>query len=665
MGNTRSLLTAIGRTVIVLDMALLVFGALAYADGTVPEELVIDPLSAMPPESAQSTPIPFDNERWNLIDAEIVDHLGRQSLQGAAILNDADLTDGVIEVDIAVSGARSYPGVVFRFQSETDYERVYVRPHRAGLYPDAVQYMPVINGSETWQLYNGAGYTAFAELPPAEWTHLRLEIRGAQARVFLGDSTDPVLEIHDLKHGLVPGAVGLVGPKNGSAYFSNFRYRADDTLVFSPPPEKEPPPGTLTDWNVSVAIPAARVNRNAYPSFYSILGAGWEPALPEASGLVNISRLRARNGQDPDLVLARTIVESSERQEVDLVFGYSDEVELFHNGRKVFSGNSAYRSRDPSFLGVVGPFDRVHLTLEKGLNEIFLMVTETFGGWGFLARIEGDVSAPIKEPERLIRAWDTEQVFLTPESVLYDPDRDLLYVSSFDMRFAASEEPTGYISKLSPEGEILDLYWAADLNAPTGMAIWEGKLYTTERGVLAEIDLDTGIVANRYPIESSDFLNDLVVGPDGSVYMTDTSPSSPVESRIYRFKDGAIDVWLDTDEIQRANGLWIHDGELLVGNTGDGILKAVDLEHKVVRDIVCLGAGVIDGIRVDSQDNFLVSHWEGQVYVISPDGGIVEVLDTLPQRINSADFEYIRSRNLLVVPTFVDNRVMAYRLEER
>jgi hypothetical protein len=62
--------------------------------------------------------------------------------------------------------------------------------------------------------------------------------------------------------------------------------------------------------------------------------------------------------------------------------------------------------------------------------------------------------------------------------------------------------------------------------------------------------------------------------------------------------------------------------------------------------------------------NYLVSHWEGQTYVISPGGDVVEVLDTMGAA-NSADFEYIRERNLLIIPTFVDNRVIAYRLAER
>ncbi len=44
----------------------------------------------------------------------------------------------------------------------------------------------------------------------------------------------PALLIHDLKHGVSKGTVGLNGPKDGSAFFSNFSYRTDDKLEVRP-----------------------------------------------------------------------------------------------------------------------------------------------------------------------------------------------------------------------------------------------------------------------------------------------------------------------------------------------------------------------------------------------------------------------------------------------
>ena len=71
-------------------------------------------------------------------------------------------------------------------------------------------------------------------------------------------------------------------------------------------------------------------------------------------------------------------------------FGYSDDVSIFLNGRLLFSGMSGYHSRDPSFLGLIGLFDAVPLHLRKGENELLLIVSETFGGWGFMGRTMED-----------------------------------------------------------------------------------------------------------------------------------------------------------------------------------------------------------------------------------------------------------------------------------
>ena len=49
--------------------------------------------------------------------------------------------------------------------------------------------------------------------------------------------------IHELKHGLSTGGIGLMGPKDGTAFFSNFSFRADDELAFDPTPEISAPIG--------------------------------------------------------------------------------------------------------------------------------------------------------------------------------------------------------------------------------------------------------------------------------------------------------------------------------------------------------------------------------------------------------------------------------------
>lgn len=610
---------------------------------------------------AQQESVALNSDRWRLIDAQIVEHGGRRCLQGAAVLDDAAFENGVIEVDVVVDGRRSYPGIVFRMQSDENYERVYIRPHRAGLYPDAVQYTPVINRVAGWQLYHGEGFTAGAQIPAERWVHLKLEVQGTQARVFVDDMATPALTITDLKHGESTGGIGLLGPKDSSACFANFRYRRGDVPAFEVPPAVEKAPGTITEWSISRTYPLERVARDNYPHFYAIFYSQWRPATAEPTGLVDISRHVPRENESGDLVLARSVFRADQEKDAKLSFGYSDEVDVFVNGRKVFSGNSAYRSRDRSFLGVVGLHDAVHVRFEKGLNEVLLMVAERFGGWGFMMRSDPVLQPPLEDPAGLTKVWETEPVFLTSESVLYDREREVLYVTSFDNQFNQKQEMTGYVSKLSLDGEILEKEWVSGLHAPTGMDIRRDTLWLCERRHLTAIALETGEIAARYEIPDADFPNDLVIDEDGYIYISDTRPSGWDDSRIYRFRDGEFEVWAN-EGISRANGLWVHEGHLIVGNSGDGFLKRIGLADGRIENVISLAAGIIDGIKVDNEGNFLVSHWEGQTYRVTLDGRVIRLLDTMPDMRNTADFEFIPDFDLLIMPTFLDNRVVAYRL---
>ncbi len=605
--------------------------------------------------------IPFDSPRWQHMDSEVTEVAGRTALQGSAVLNDADFLDGVIEYDVYCTGDRSYPGIYLRLRNMTHAEHFYIRPHRAGLYPDAVQYAPVVNGISEWQLYNGPGFTSAGVFEEGEWFPVRLEVRGSQARFFVGDLETPVLTVHHMAGEAEAGGLALTGPMDGSAYFSNFRYRNDVELHFDPPPERELPVGMVREWMISQPYPADQVNRDAYPNFYGIVMSDWRRAEAGPTGLVDVAQRTQRETQSGDLVLARRIFWSDEDREMELDIGYSDEVDLFFNGQRLFRGQSRYQQRDPSFLGIVGLFDQVPVRVKRGLNEIFLMVSEVFGGWGFMVRASGELAPKPTDHGATEPVWATPDTFLTPETVIKDPNRDILYVSNFDNQFASREGPSGFISRLGLDGEILELRWIEGLMAPTGMDIWRDTLYVAERQHLVAIDLSSGAVTGRWSIPDPDFPNDVVIDSAGSVYISDTRSGNWPDSRIYRFKSGQFEIFAN-EGINRANGIWIHNGSLIVGSSGDGLLKQVELETGKVTTILSLGTGIIDGMRVDERGNFLVSHWEGQLYRISPEGELVEIMDAMPERWNVADFEYLPEQKLLLIPTFLGNQVRAVRI---
>jgi hypothetical protein len=70
----------------------------------------------------------------------------------------------------------------------------------------------------------------------------------------------------------------------------------------------------------------------------------------------------------------------------------------------------------------------------------------------------------------------------------------------------------------------------------------------------------------------------------------------------------------------------------------------------------------VDGLAPDGQGGFLASDWRGKTVRIDSKGKQTVIMDTSSEKINSADIDYILEESLLVIPTFMDNRAVAYRL---
>jgi hypothetical protein len=333
-------------------------------------------------------------------------YLGRPSVfidNGVDLVKDSSFADGTIEFDVALHGHAAFAGIAFRAQSSTEYELVYLRPHLSRT-PDAIQYTPVFHNSPAWQLYTGPGFTAAAELPLNRWVHVKIAVLGYQARVFVDGAAEPQLTVTSLRR---PWGRGMVGywASLGGANFSNLRVTPVDAPA--PPAPADPPSErrTLMTWELSPAFDTVKQRDDVLPAGRDRATFGWTPVTAEAGGLVNISRYRASvraadaPAGDRDLVYARTVITAIRAQRMKLDFAYSDAVHVFVNGRLLFGGDSGFNSRYPNFLGIAGlGHDALFVDLVPGRNEIVLALSETFGGWGFAARLEP--VEPEYEPER-------------------------------------------------------------------------------------------------------------------------------------------------------------------------------------------------------------------------------------------------------------------------
>ena len=69
-------------------------------------------------------------------------------------------------------------------------------------------------------------YESYADVVPGEWTHLRIEVAGATARLYVGAAAQPVLIVNDLKRGAAAhGAIGLFVGVGTDAHFRNLTIR--------------------------------------------------------------------------------------------------------------------------------------------------------------------------------------------------------------------------------------------------------------------------------------------------------------------------------------------------------------------------------------------------------------------------------------------------------
>jgi hypothetical protein len=311
---------------------------------------------------------------------------GRDALflpAGRAWIKGSDLRDGTIEFDIAVSPARGFSGVAFRGVDLTDYEHFYIRHHLSGK-PDTSQYTPVYNGLSGWQIYTGAGFTGAIDLTHERWMHVRVDINGDRAAVYL-DSNEPSLIIDDLQRDAVTGRVGV---NAGNAYFANIAITPGTPAIPALPEPDEAPataPVTVDTWRVSNAFDEASIE-NATEITAAAAGIeSWAELDTTHRGIANLARLASQRPHNT--VVAAVTLRSDGARVARARFGFSDRVRVFLNGRLLYAGADEFVSRDYRFLGTMGLYDEVALPLEDGDNALWFAVSEVFGGWGITAAI--------------------------------------------------------------------------------------------------------------------------------------------------------------------------------------------------------------------------------------------------------------------------------------
>ena len=258
------------------------------------------------------------------------------------------------------------------------------------------------------------------------------------------------------------------------------------------------------------------------------------------------------------------------------------------------------------------------------------------------------------DAQKLTLLWKTDPVFKVPESVLFDAKTNVLYVSNIDG--ASSErDGRGFISRIDPNGNILELEWVKELNAPKGMGISGGNLYVADLGEVAVIDIALSKIVKKIEIKGARLLNDVAIDDDENIYVSDSGTG-----KVHRvMSDGTYDTYFYSTDFARINGLLaLKDSELYIADAGSGIHYRLSADKKL-SEFSRTSQGA-DGIVRVGRNGFIVSSWGGELYFVDEEGVANKLLDTRENNLNSADIAFNSRKRVLYVPTFLGNSVMAY-----
>ena len=261
-----------------------------------------------------------------------------------------------------------------------------------------------------------------------------------------------------------------------------------------------------------------------------------------------------------------------------------------------------------------------------------------------------EVVAAAPAVPQLEQLWVAEG-FEDPEGIAMAPDGSY-FVSN--VRGEGTEtDGDGYVSKLSPDGQMIAQYFAAKLNGPKGMAVKDGVLYVADIAEVVKFDAETGARLGTLRVEGAGFLNDMtvwgervLVSDSGKGEILDVTGEAPV-------------VWLaDTEKLAGVNGILGDGDRLLVATMASGSLYSASAAGELTE--LASGMENADGIGIVPGGGYLVSSWPGQIHYTPGDGSFTTIVDTVEGGIMQNDLTEFG--DIVISPNWVPGTVTAWKV---
>lgn len=255
-----------------------------------------------------------------------------------------------------------------------------------------------------------------------------------------------------------------------------------------------------------------------------------------------------------------------------------------------------------------------------------------------------------------------------PESALHDPVDDVYLVSNFA---GDPQEPAGngFISRVSPDGELLALRWidgtspGVTLHAPRGMTLAGDTLYVADLECVRRFLRESGAPAGEFCFPGSAFLNDVSASEDGWVFLSDTGTGEEGDTvqAIHALRPGEdrFEVVASGPVLGRPNGvLAAARGVVTAASFAEGRVYRYEFRDGAWTgpfDLWTTPAAMLDGVVRLDDGTLLVSSLEnGTIYRLGMDGSVRVAIPGLEA---PADIGLDRGRGRVLIPELRGNRL--------
>lgn len=262
--------------------------------------------------------------------------------------------------------------------------------------------------------------------------------------------------------------------------------------------------------------------------------------------------------------------------------------------------------------------------------------------------------------------------FSFPESIIHDPYTDRYIVSNTGNAPGAPAAP-GFISALTPSGQVIDYKWidganpSTTLNDPLGMAVYAGKLYVADIDNVRVFNVLTGQHITTIHVAGVTSFND-VAAYWGGVFVSDpgfdfTTGTPTGTDAVYKINGLTNQVTTLASGLQLANpnGLLYEPGKgLLVNPMTSQTVRVLDISNGQISNFATLPDLGYDGVAKTGGKFYFNNPITGNVYRTDSQGNNATLIANYPNF--PADMNADKFRNRLLIPQLLGGSIIIKQL---